>query len=96
MKSPTEYEYIARTTPWHSHDLSFMCLAAQVERLGVDRFVDAYLVQTLLIQAFACEFREIFNLVVANFVVHATLHHFKKTVGRIFVTVQSFEKTALP
>ena len=45
----------------------------EVERAGTDRFVNAYLVQTLLIQAFACEFREIFNIVVANFVVRELL-----------------------
>jgi len=44
-----------------------------IEEVGVDVFVDAYLVQTLLIQAFACEFREMFNIVFANFVVSELL-----------------------
>ena len=31
---------------------------SHVESVGVDQFVNAYLINTLLIQAFACEFRE--------------------------------------
>ena len=39
---------------------------SHVESVGVDQFVNAYLINTLLIQAFACEFREIFNILFAN------------------------------
>ena len=48
----------------------FSCVAVyweHVESVGTDKFLEAYLFDTLLIQAFACEFREIFNIVFANF-----------------------------
>ena len=44
-----------------------------VEAVGTDTFLQAYLINTLLIQAFACEFREIFNVVFANIILREVL-----------------------
>ena len=49
--------------------LFFSCLAEYWEHIldnGVDVFVNAYLIDTLLIQAFACEFRELLNILLFN------------------------------
>lgn len=54
----------------------FSCVAVyweHVETVGVDNFVNAYLINTLLIQAFACEFREIVNILLANIVMRELL-----------------------
>ena len=40
---------------------------------GVDEFVYAYLVETLVIQAFACEFREVFSAIIWNLLVREFL-----------------------
>jgi len=44
-----------------------------IQDQGTDEFLSAYLIDTLLIQAFACEFREILNLVIANVVMRQLL-----------------------
>ena len=44
-----------------------------ISKGGVDEFVYAYLVETLVIQAFACEFRELFSAIIWNLLVREFL-----------------------
>ena len=44
-----------------------------IEAQGIDNFAFAYFIDTLLIQAFACEFREILSVVVFNFLMRELL-----------------------